>query len=63
MTQVSIGGPHDGETIRLGPGVEIRLLEDGSTTQHRLGLAVASLAPHTPGPPSTATPGTRRGST
>ncbi len=29
----------------------MRILEDGSTTEHRLGLAESTLAPHTPGPP------------
>ncbi|WP_330338780.1 cupin domain-containing protein [Streptomyces sp. NBC_00557] len=50
MTEVSVVGPDDGETIRLGPA-QIRILEDGSTTGHRLGMAEITLAPHTQGPP------------
>jgi quercetin dioxygenase-like cupin family protein len=50
MTQVSVVGPDDGETIRLGPA-QIRILEDGSTTGHRLGIGEITLAPHTEGPP------------
>lgn len=49
MTEVSIVGPTDGETIRLGP-TRMRILEDGSTTGHRLGMAEAVLAPRTEGP-------------
>ena len=51
MTRVSIIGPDDGESIRLGPAVRMRILEDGSTTGHRLGVAEGTLAPHTAGPP------------
>lgn len=47
---VSVVGPDDGETIVLGT-TRMRVLEDGSTTGHRLGLAESVLAPHTPGPP------------
>ncbi|AXG77536.1 cupin domain-containing protein [Streptomyces paludis] len=47
---VSVVGPDDGETILLGT-TRMRVLEDGSTTGHRLGLAESVLAPHTPGPP------------
>ncbi|MEU2714458.1 cupin domain-containing protein [Streptomyces sp. NPDC007205] len=50
MTAVSVVGPDDGETIRLGPA-QIRILEDGSTTGHRLGMAEITLPPHTEGPP------------
>ncbi|MEU2925673.1 cupin domain-containing protein [Streptomyces sp. NPDC007251] len=50
MTEASVVGPGDGETIRLGPA-QIRILEDGSTTGHRLGMAEITLAPHTEGPP------------
>lgn len=51
MSRVVIVGPDDGESLPLGPGVTMRVLEDGSTTEHRLGVAVSTLAPHTPGPP------------
>ncbi len=47
---VSVVGPDDGETILLGT-TRLRILEDGSTTGHRLGIAESVLAPHTPGPP------------
>jgi len=50
MADVSVVGPDGGEAIRLGP-VVLRILEDGSTTGHRLGLAEIILAPHTDGPP------------
>jgi mannose-6-phosphate isomerase-like protein (cupin superfamily) len=50
MADVSVVGPDGGETIRLGP-VQLRILEDGSTTAHRLGLAEITLPPHTDGPP------------
>lgn len=47
---VSVVGPGDGETIVLGT-TRMRVLEDGSNTGHRLGVAESVLAPHTPGPP------------
>ncbi len=50
MAQVSIVGPGDGELIVNGPS-QIRILEDGSSTNHRLGIGEITLPPHTPGPP------------
>jgi mannose-6-phosphate isomerase-like protein (cupin superfamily) len=50
MTEVSVVGPADGEVIQLGP-TQMRILEDGHTTGHRLGLGEITLAPHTEGPP------------
>ncbi|WP_406180837.1 cupin domain-containing protein [Streptomyces sp. NBC_01006] len=50
MTQVSVVGPDGGETIRLGR-TQMRILEDGATTGHRLGIGEITLAPHTEGPP------------
>jgi quercetin dioxygenase-like cupin family protein len=50
MTEVSVIGPADGEAIRLGP-TRMRILEDGRTTGHRLGVGEITLAPHTDGPP------------
>ncbi|MFD7013210.1 cupin domain-containing protein [Streptomyces sp. NPDC059161] len=50
MNEVSVVGPDGGETIQLGR-VQLRILEDGSTTGHRLGIGEIVLAPHTPGPP------------
>ncbi|MEU9452269.1 cupin domain-containing protein [Streptomyces sp. NPDC048277] len=47
---VAIVGPDDGEVLMLGT-TRMRVLEDGRTTGHRLGLAESVLAPHTPGPP------------
>jgi mannose-6-phosphate isomerase-like protein (cupin superfamily) len=47
---VAITGPFDGEAIQLGP-VRLRILEEGSTTDHRLGMAEITLPPHTDGPP------------
>jgi mannose-6-phosphate isomerase-like protein (cupin superfamily) len=50
MTDVSIVAPNGGEVIELGPA-RIRILEDGSTTAHRLGIGEITLAPHSDGPP------------
>ena len=50
MMQVSVVGPTDGEVIQLGP-TQMRILEDGRTTDHRLGRGEITLAPHTDGPP------------
>ena len=50
MSEIRITGPADGEVALSGP-VTVRILEDGSTTSHRLGLAEIVLAPHTDGPP------------
>jgi quercetin dioxygenase-like cupin family protein len=50
MAQISVVRPDGGESIQLGP-VRMRILEDGSTTGHRLGVGEITLAPHTDGPP------------
>ena len=50
MTEVSVVGPGGGEVLRLGT-TQMRILEDGRTTGHRLGLGEITLAPHTEGPP------------
>lgn len=50
MTEVSVVGPADGEVLQLGP-TQLRILEDGHTTGHRLGMAEITLPPHTDGPP------------
>ncbi|MFJ1796602.1 cupin domain-containing protein [Kitasatospora griseola] len=47
---VSVVRPGDGETIALGT-TRMRILEDGSHTEHRLAIAESVLAPHTQGPP------------
>jgi mannose-6-phosphate isomerase-like protein (cupin superfamily) len=50
MSEVSVVGPRDGEVVLSGP-VRMRILEDGTTTEHRLGLGEITIAPHTDGPP------------
>ncbi|MFD3376568.1 MULTISPECIES: cupin domain-containing protein [unclassified Streptomyces] len=50
MSTVSVVGPDDGEKIQLGP-IQMRILEDGTTTGHRLGIGEITLAPRTQGPP------------
>jgi quercetin dioxygenase-like cupin family protein len=50
MTDVSVTGPTDGEAIQLGP-IRMRILEDGRTTGHRLGVGEITLTPHADGPP------------
>jgi quercetin dioxygenase-like cupin family protein len=50
MTEVSIVGPGGGEVALSGP-TRMRILEDGSTTSHRLGIGEITIAPHTSGPP------------
>ncbi|BBA95896.1 hypothetical protein RVR_946 [Actinacidiphila reveromycinica] len=50
MTEVSVTGPDGGEVIELG-ATTMRILEDGSTTGHRLGIGEITIAPHTDGPP------------
>ncbi len=50
MTGISIVAPSAGEVALAGP-IQLRILEDGSTTSHRLGIAEITIAPHTAGPP------------
>jgi mannose-6-phosphate isomerase-like protein (cupin superfamily) len=50
VTRESIVGPDGGEVVRLGPAT-VRILEDGSTTGHRLGIAEITVAPRSAGPP------------
>src|ERR1700678_4804535 len=50
MSEVSITGPHGGE-VALSGSTQMRILEDGSTTGHRLGMGEITIAPHTDGPP------------
>jgi mannose-6-phosphate isomerase-like protein (cupin superfamily) len=47
MTQVSVVAPDGGEAIQLGP-IQMRILEDGKTTGHRLGVGEIT---GTAGPP------------
>ncbi len=51
MVQVSIVGPDEGETILLGPGLPMRILETGGTTGHRMAITESTLPPHSAGPP------------
>jgi quercetin dioxygenase-like cupin family protein len=50
MVAVSIIGPGEGELFANGPA-RIRILEDGSNTDHRLGIGEIVVPPHTAGPP------------
>jgi mannose-6-phosphate isomerase-like protein (cupin superfamily) len=50
MVAVSIVGPGEGELLASGPA-QIRILEDGSNTEHRLGIGEVVVPPHTAGPP------------
>ncbi len=50
MAEVSIVGPGGGEIALSGP-TQMRILEDGRTTSHRLGIGEITIAPHTDGPP------------
>jgi mannose-6-phosphate isomerase-like protein (cupin superfamily) len=50
MTQVSVVAPDGGEAIQLGP-IRMRILEDGRTTGHRLGVGEITIPPGTAGPP------------
>ena len=47
MTNVPLVGPDGGELVRPGP-VQIRIVEDGTTTTHRLGLAEIRHDQHQP---------------
>jgi mannose-6-phosphate isomerase-like protein (cupin superfamily) len=50
MSTISIVPPGQGELTLAGP-IRLRILEDGSTTSHRLGIAELTIAPHSAGPP------------
>ena len=50
MTKAAIVGADGGDVVRLGP-ITMRILEDGSTTGHRLGIGEITIAPHTEGRP------------
>ena len=50
MAEVSVVPPDGGEVIQLGP-IRMRIVEDGRTTGHRLGMGEITIAPHTGGPP------------
>ena len=48
-SHVSVTTRADGEVIELGPAT-VRIMEDGGTTGHRIGIAEITLAPHSDGP-------------
>jgi quercetin dioxygenase-like cupin family protein len=50
MTPVTIVRPGEGELIANNGPSQIRILENGSNTEHRLGVGEITLQPHTPGP-------------
>jgi pimeloyl-ACP methyl ester carboxylesterase/quercetin dioxygenase-like cupin family protein len=49
-TDVSVVGPEEGDTL-LPPPTQMRILEDGQHTGHRLGIGEITVAAHTDGPP------------
>ena len=51
MSEASIVGPEGGELVLPGP-IQVRMIEDGSDTAHRLAVAVLTVPPHTDGPPA-----------
>jgi mannose-6-phosphate isomerase-like protein (cupin superfamily) len=50
VSEASIVGPEDGEVVLPGP-IQVRMVEDGSGTDHRLAVAVLTVPPRTNGPP------------
>ena len=50
MAEASIVGPQGGEVVLPSP-IQVRMIEDGSGTAHRLAVAVLTVPPHTDGPP------------
>jgi quercetin dioxygenase-like cupin family protein len=50
MTEVLVTRPGEGELVVSGP-IQLRILQDGSATSHRLGVAEIVIAPRTAGPP------------
>src|ERR1700752_2362523 len=50
VSEASIVEPQDGEVVLPGP-VQVRMVEDGSGTAHRLAVAILTVPPHTNGPP------------
>jgi len=61
MADVSVLRPTDGELIQLGP-TRLRILEDGRTTEHRLGIGEITPRRMPMARPSTAMPRTTRAS-
>lgn len=50
MSEASIVGPDGGEVVLPGP-IQVRMVEDGSGTAHRLAVAILTVPPQTDGPP------------
>jgi mannose-6-phosphate isomerase-like protein (cupin superfamily) len=50
VPSASLVGPQDGEVVLPGP-VQVRMIEDGSGTAHRLAVAILTVPPRTNGPP------------
>lgn len=50
MPSASLVGPQDGEIVLPGP-IQVRMVEDGSGTDHRLAVAILTVPPRTDGPP------------
>ncbi|MGH2873812.1 MAG: cupin domain-containing protein [Solirubrobacteraceae bacterium] len=50
MSEITIVAPGDGDAVLTGPAT-VRIIEDGSATDHRLGIGIITLAPHAEGPP------------
>jgi Cupin domain len=61
MADVSVLRPADGELIQLGP-TRLRILEDGRTTEHRLGIGEITPRRMPMARPSSAMPRTTRAS-
>ena len=51
VSEASIVGPQGGEVVLPGP-VQVRMVEDGTGTAHRLAVAVLTVPPRTQGPPA-----------
>lgn len=47
---IAVVRPGQGAVLSAGP-LQIRILETGERTRHRLGIVEVTLPPHTPGPP------------
>jgi mannose-6-phosphate isomerase-like protein (cupin superfamily) len=50
MTEVRVVPPDGGEPVDLDP-IRMQIVEDGSTTNHRLGVALIRVPANTSGPP------------
>lgn len=48
-TNITLVKTTEGEILEMGP-VKIRIIEDGSNTDNRIGAVMLTIAPNTPGP-------------